>query len=248
MSLTNVNECLLCGAGNPKVKFKLFFLDKYERNCIQTECGSLFAENVDWLDEAYKINIDPGIIQRVLDNKSLIFGLSKILKFENVLDFGGGTGILTRILRDYSINSFSSDKYIENIFSSEFNYLDNREYCFINLSEIVEHFDNPGNEFNKILDYNPNYLLISTQLYQNQEKDWWYFALDEGQHIYFYSKSCLENFFLNEGYYGIINSNYQFFYNRKISFLKKVLISLLMNKISIKLIRLLLVAKKPKYI
>lgn len=242
-----MKKCLLCGSENGQVKFELVFLDKYKRDCIQTNCGSLYVENVNWLDEAYQNNIDPGLVQRVLNNKSLIYGLSKIINIQNLLDYGGGSGLLTRLLRDYSISSYSSDKYVENIFSSEYNFQDNKFYDFVNLSEIIEHFDNPYNEFNKILEYKPSYLLISTELYNNQNKDWWYFALDEGQHIYFYSKECLEMFFNEKGYKSIIKSNYQFIYNTKLSFIRRKIVSLLLSKSIIKLIRLLLVAKKPNY-
>tara|TARA_X000000368_G_scaffold47187_1_gene33729 strand:- start:368 stop:1108 length:741 start_codon:yes stop_codon:yes gene_type:complete len=242
-----MKNCLLCNSNDGQIKFDLVFLDKYKRSCIQTNCGSLYVENVDWLDEAYQNNIDPGLVQRVLDNKSLIYGLSKLLNIEKLLDYGGGSGLLTRLLRDYSINSYSSDKYVKNIFSNEYNFLENKFYDFINLAEIIEHFDDPLSEFNKILKYKPKHLLISTELYNNQNKDWWYFALDEGQHIYFYSKECLENFFNEKGYKSIIKSNYQFFYNTKLTFIQRKIISLLLNKLIIKLIRLLLVAKKPNY-
>ena len=111
-----MKNCLLCNSNDGQIKFDLVFLDKYKRSCIQTNCGSLYVENVDWLDEAYQNNIDPGLVQRVLDNKSLIYGLSKLLNIEKLLDYGGGSGLLTRLLRDYSINSYSSDKYVKNIF------------------------------------------------------------------------------------------------------------------------------------
>jgi len=242
-----MKNCLLCDSNNASVKFELVFLDKYKRNCIQTNCGTLRVENVDWLDEAYENNIDPGLVQRVLDNKSIIYGLSKLVKIENLLDYGGGSGLLTRLLRDYSINSYSSDKYVKNIFTSEYNFLDNKHYDFINLAEIIEHFDDPAIEFEKIFKFKPKYLLISTELYNNQTEDWWYFALEEGQHIYFYSKDCLKSFFDKKGYKGIIRSKYQFFYNTNLTNVQRKIISLLLNKLTIKLIRLLLVAKKPNY-
>jgi hypothetical protein len=60
--------------------------------------------------------------------------------------------------------------------------------------EVFEHFEDPLGEAKKLLTYSDN-LLLSTILlpaYRPRPGEWWYYALDTGQHISIYTKRSLK--------------------------------------------------------
>jgi hypothetical protein len=62
--------------------------------------------------------------------------------------------------------------------------------CF----ETFEHFDDPINDLEKVLNYSKN-ILFSTELIPEpvpQPDDWWYYGLDHGQHISFFQRRTFE--------------------------------------------------------
>ena len=67
-----------------------------------------------WMQEAYSTNLsilDTGAGQRNLLNLAATYAVCGLLRANNVIDFGGGDGLLCRLLRDYEVNCFVSDKY-----------------------------------------------------------------------------------------------------------------------------------------
>jgi Methyltransferase domain len=161
-------------------------------------CGFLQTEEAYWLKEAYKdpINMtDTGIIQRNIwlskVTSSLIFFLfDKSAKF---LDFAGGYGIFTRLMRDRSFDFYWHDPYTENIFAKGFEYQKKEEIDLLTTFESFEHFVEPMKEIQKITEISSN-ILFTTELLPNpipEPDKWWYYGLEHGQHIGFYSIKTL---------------------------------------------------------
>jgi hypothetical protein len=160
-------------------------------------CGFIQTEAPYWLNESYSKVIataDTGIMMRNLQNATALLFVLKFTKNDMCLEFGGGHGILTRIMRDYGFNFFHYDKFAENLFASGFDGNLSKKYDFVTAFENFEHFVNPIEEIEKIINI-ADVLYFSTELIpQNIPliKDWWYFSPSTGQHISFYSKKSLE--------------------------------------------------------
>jgi hypothetical protein len=211
-------NCKICNDLSEFI-FENTILKKYKiKYYLCSKCGFLQTENPFWLKEAYRESIsiyDTGIFQRNNDllRKILILitrsaksypglierlypGVVRWIPFKGkFLDYGGGYGILVRMLRDIGVEAFWTDKFSTNLFSKGFEVNNNDSYPIIGCFELFEHFENPKDEFEKITKkFNPEMIIISTNLYGSTvpNLDWWYYVFDSGQHISFYTKEALE--------------------------------------------------------
>ena len=173
-------------------------LEKYsvEYYCC-CNCGFIQTEEPYWLNEAYSKAIsamDTGIMLRNLSNANELLFFLRYIRNNKCLDFGGGHGILTRIMRDYGFNFFHHDKYAENLFANGFEGDLTDKYDLITAFENFEHFVKPMEEIEKIINQT-EVLFFSTNIIPKNNpliKDWWYFAPGGGQHISFYTKKSIE--------------------------------------------------------
>jgi hypothetical protein len=167
--------------------------------CIN--CGFIFTESPYWLDDAYSNPInesDLGIIRRNIRLSYLTRTI--ITLFFNsqgkFLDFGGGYGIFTRMMRDAGYNFYHYDEYCENLFARQFEISIHEKTAFELLSafELFEHLESPVDYLGQLLQNSEN-ILLSTELLPSPPPaldEWWYFGLDHGQHISFYTRRSLE--------------------------------------------------------
>jgi 2-polyprenyl-3-methyl-5-hydroxy-6-metoxy-1,4-benzoquinol methylase len=195
------NPCRVCG--HPvQEKFRKKNLLKYEAQYgLCPHCGFLQVDNPFWLAEAYDNAIailDIGLPSR---NLSMANRLGpKFKKFSNknsrFLDYAGGYGLFTRMMRDKGFNFYWQDDYCENIFARSFSVLDHnnpRNFDLVTAFEVFEHMLYPLKEIEKIFTFSGN-LLFSTELLPKTESvdQWWYLVPETGQHISFYSLHTLE--------------------------------------------------------
>ena len=115
--------CKLCQHPSEK-RFEALILNKYPTSHYAcTSCGFLQTDEPVWLDEAYQEAInacDTGIIDR---NNQLREMASVIIYYffgsgGRFLDYAGGYGIFTRLMRDVGFDYYWCDKYSENIFAN----------------------------------------------------------------------------------------------------------------------------------
>ena len=199
----SISKCKICD-GNAEKIFTRLAIKKYDADFYRcNQCEYIFINNPFWLEEAYKspiANTDIGILMR---NFSLSSQLTAILFFMRevkgrFLDIGGGYGILTRMMRDNGFNFYWQDDYCENIFAKRFDYSNKliKNITGISIFEVIEHLQWPLQFLlEKIKTFSPKYIFLSTQLYDGKNippVDWEYYALNEGQHISFYSKKTIQ--------------------------------------------------------
>ncbi|WP_157135549.1 class I SAM-dependent methyltransferase, partial [Kamptonema sp. PCC 6506] len=176
-------------------------LNKYDAAYFKcTNCGFVQTEEPYWLEEAYSQPIaetDSGLVFRNYMLARIATNIiTKIFNSNaNFLDYAAGYGLFVRLMRDIRFNFYWYDKYCDNIFAKgwEANLQDDRQYELITAFEVFEHFVNPIDEINKLLNYSRNILFSTELLPENQPKpqEWWYYAPHEGQHISLYTPKSL---------------------------------------------------------
>jgi hypothetical protein len=224
--------CRLCG-GESLYKFSKELLGKYNVSFFECQnCDSLQSELPFWLDEAYSTerNIpDLGMASRTLILKRFIYLTSKILRWsssDRILDWGGGNGLLVRMMRDMGLDTYLYDLYAKNFYAVGFQYSDNKKYSIITSFETWEHFVNPMSEIELFFASNPEYILISTGLYDSQNEDWSYLTPLSGRHVFFYSLKARQLIANKFRCYLFNKSSFTLFSKRKLSFLETQLLNL----------------------
>ena len=205
---SNSNECRVCGSSTRDFARKKI-LKKYDVAYFQcTSCGHIQSEQPYWLEEAYtglSFKRDTGMVDRSVWTAKAVVALAykRDLSSETpMLDWGAGTGMFVRLCRDHGLNYFYSDRYAANIFALGFEApaLEKNRYKVISAFEVAEHFPDPLADFAQILDLSPDYFIFSTLLYKDQGPGWWY-VLEDGQHVAFYTRKSLEIIAHKHGYH-----------------------------------------------
>jgi hypothetical protein len=193
-------KCSICGFPSKYYLAKVL-LKKYEVKYFKcTNCQFIETEKPRyWLREAYSsaiIDADTGIIGRnsTLSKISAAIFLLFCKKNSKILDYAGGYGIMTRMLRNIGLNCYWDDKYAENIFAKQFTDDKKSTYEMVTAFEFLEHMDEPLKEISGIIrKYSPKIFLFSTTIHNGEPpKDWWYFSENGGQHISLYTQKSLE--------------------------------------------------------
>lgn len=195
-------------------------------------CGSLQTEQPDWLEQAYGIGnlslLDTGAALRVLRIVDILWALCRYLfqqsKPVRLLDFGGGDGLLCRLLRDRGIDAYTFDTYARASYAAGFEAELGSGFDVISACEVWEHFDNPAKSIEKIFAQSPKAVFVTTELYEDQGVDWWYLTPETGQHLFFYSRRALQKIAENYNYNIIFGRGYHLFIQSKPSFWDKKVI------------------------
>lgn len=174
-------------------------------------CGFLQTDEPYWLDEAYKnpVNIsDTGYLLRNIELSKKITILISLFfdKDGKYLDYAGGYGVFVRLMRDIGFDFYWYDKYTSNLFAQNFEHQNGWKYEASTTFESFEHFVNPIQEIENLLTLSKN-IIFTTELLPNpipKPDEWWYYGLDHGQHISFYSIKT----------FRFISEKYNLHYNR----------------------------------
>ena len=231
---TNMPKCNICKTPTHRI-FDTKILGKYPANYFRcSNCEFIQTDTPYWLEEAYKNpinNSDTGLMARNIDLSRLtsiviFFWLNKKGIF---LDFAGGYGVLTRLMRDIGFDFYWRDKYTDNLFSKGFEYQPDTKDKFemITAFEFLEHAVDPLKELDEITSMTDTFL-FSTVLTPRDtlpQEDWFYFGVTHGQHISFFSKKTLEYLANKYGMYlHTNNKNIHLLTRKKLPFLSISLI------------------------
>lgn len=235
-----MTNCRLCNGELIRL-YDLRILNQYQVTFFQCHhCESLQTEMPYWLNEAYAdnnlSNLDTGAAQRNIHNLAACFAICKLLNINNIVDIGGGDGLLCRMLRDYRINCYVKDKYARPAYAQGFTDPNFTKPDLVIGFEVIEHFANPETDLASLFDYEPKHLLLSTGIYSKQDKDWWYLTPESGQHVFFYSKKALE-IIAGKYNYSLIVSGGFILFSKQISTIKKLISTIVLSKTVCRLIR-----------
>lgn len=190
-------KCRLCQSEDVAFADKKKIMNKYEiqyHRC--NRCDLLFTEKPYWLEEAYgdvMAVTDTGVVERNIDNRNKVKIIIDALfnKSAVFVDWGGGYGMFTRMMRDRGYNYLWSDLYAKPLLIKGFEY-SGQDVEMLTAFECFEHFEDVGKEIDRIMAISKN-VVFSTELYKEDYVggNWDYFALETGQHIAFYSEKTL---------------------------------------------------------
>ena len=166
-----------------------------------SHCNFIQVGDPHWLREAYAEPInrsDVGYVSRNL----LLAKVTKALiltSFSNrgkFIDYGGGYGMMVRLMRDAGFDFYRFDKYCPNLFATDFEAGTNtaNRYELLTSFEVFEHLVDPISEIHKMLSFSES-IFFSTELqptYKPPMSEWHYYALEHGQHVSFYSLPTLK--------------------------------------------------------
>ena len=192
-------ECTICNT-NSQFIFNATVLNRNQvKYYLCPNCGYIQTEEPYWSEEAYNnaiVSADTGIMIR--NNQLNEIASTVIDKFfdgnKKFLDYGGGYGILTRQMRDLGFDYYWYDRYAENLVARGFEY-DNQKIELITAFEVFEHLNKPLEEISNMIKISKN-ILFSTETYNEnyipKPNEWWYYSLETGQHISFYSLKTIK--------------------------------------------------------
>ncbi|MFN0037221.1 MAG: class I SAM-dependent methyltransferase [Saprospiraceae bacterium] len=194
-------NCNICHAPTCE-SFRAKILGKYEAPYFQCpQCGFLRVPDPFWLSESYASAItalDIGMLKRNLELREVVTALLRTYfdPSAKFVDYGGGYGLLVRLLRDRGLDFYRQDIYAENLFAKNFDLADSgcAKFEVLTAFEVFEHLENPVVEVEKMLEISDN-ILFSTELQPNARptpETWWYILPEIGQHISFFSRKSLE--------------------------------------------------------
>jgi hypothetical protein len=194
-------QCFICQA--PTENFgKATLLGKYSvfyYRCSQ--CGFVQTEEPYWIEEAYAEAIshaDVGLVQRNQRRLPIVTALIGTFfqaggKF---IDYGGGYGLLVRLMRDAGFDFYRSDRHCTNLFARGFEAEQegNGSFELLTAMELFEHLVDPIGEIERMLGYSRSIFFTTLLLPDPAPKlgNWWYYVPEQGQHISFYTRKSLE--------------------------------------------------------
>lgn len=190
------SRCELFGTGLVLNKYNVRFF-----RCPQ--CRFIQSEKPFWLGEAYEIPIakaDIGYIGRNIDMSKITRALISLAFDPNkrFVDYGGGYGMFVRLMRDAGFDFYRYDRHCANLFAQGFDWNDlpdndRQSFELVTAFEVFEHLPNPLQEIQSMLKIAPSILFSTVLLPEPAPRlgDWWYHALEYGQHIAFYSQKSL---------------------------------------------------------
>jgi hypothetical protein len=194
-------RCPICTNAVTREMFSATVRCRYQaRYRLCEQCRFLYIESPSWLEEAYKIPInvsDTGIMVRNLELSRITSVLLHFLfnRTGRFLDYAGGYGIFTRLMRDIGFDFYWYDPYSTNLTARGFELVDGMsDFELLTCFEVFEHIVDPMKEMEKMFHLSDS-ILISTCLLPAsipKPENWWYYGLDHGQHVSFYSHKTLQ--------------------------------------------------------
>lgn len=243
-------KCRLCG-GTTSVAFPMTVMRRYDVTLFRcVVCGSLQTERPFWLAEAYSSAIaimDTGAVQRNLVCQAGISAVAHVFGVRGrCLDFGGGTGLLCRLLRDLGHDAYVYDRYAQPEYARAFRVesLDRSAPAVELLSciEVFEHLEAPAEQLAELFALSPTVLVATTIPYGGEGPGWWYLSPDTGQHIFFYSRTALKQVAVQFGYAYFAAGPFHIFSKLRIGPIKRALLRCLLSNSGLRLGRIWIAA------
>jgi hypothetical protein len=196
-------------------------------------CGLIFLPRPHWLEEAYASPIaraDTGLLRRCRTLSHLTSAVirSEGLRHGRFLDWAGGYGTLTQLMRDRGYDYWHHDDYAPAIFARDFVDDAAGHYDLVTAFEVVEHLADPVQELADI-SRRTDLLLCTTLLLPEPPPliaEWWYYGVESGQHVTLHTLASLQALATRLGYRLTSNGrNWHLFHRRPVRPLTRLVLS-----------------------
>ncbi len=192
-------KCKICDYESNPI-FTGLILKKYDVCYYKcSNCSFIQTDEPYWLEESYASaisDLDLGPVNRAVTGARIVESII-VTGFDpnaSFIDWGGGYGIFTRLMRDSGYDFWWKDLYCVNLFAKQFCAKELVQYQLMTSFEVFEHLVNPIQDIRNMLQYSNN-ILFTTLIPKfdvHAIDDWWYFAPEHGQHIAIYSVDSLQ--------------------------------------------------------
>lgn len=190
-------HCPVCGSSAlPVLHFEV--LAKLEAEiCECGSCGFIFVPHPHWLEGSFSSHLnrlDVGSVDRTLLVSQFVRGLmgpSPHRRDWKLLDFGGGDGLLTRLLRDVGVDCRWEDPYCEPVFAVGPPHEEIEHFDLAVMSEVALHLTDPVATFADLAGRADRVLFTATVPPNPIPPDWWYLMPSTGQHVAFYPTQAI---------------------------------------------------------
>jgi hypothetical protein len=216
-------RCRLC-AGEARFLFAKPLLVRHRARYYQCgACGLTQTQPPDWLDEAYADAIHPtdtGLLSRNQYARRIVAVFLHLAGAgaRPCLDWAGGYGVFTRLMRDCGFAFYTLDPHAENLFAKGFAWNSDRGTPFACTAfEVLEHLVRPSEGFAELAAYGAEFIVTGTQLHAGAAPvpDWPYLSPESGQHVAFYRPETLARLGRDHGYpYLVAGPYFQVFARR----------------------------------
>ena len=193
-------KCIVCGGESTEI-FQKNILQKYPVKYYQcSNCKHLFTEEPHWLNEAYSsaiTQLDLGLLDRNILFREFFQIIFHEMGFDGsntFVDFAGGYGVFTRLMRDKGWDYFWQDDYCDNLYAKYFE-AKKEKYTAVTAFEVFEHSWEPKKLLSRMFEY-ADIVFFSTVVQPNippkELFNWYYTEPLTGQHISFASEQSLQ--------------------------------------------------------
>jgi hypothetical protein len=194
-------KCKICSQASTAFA-QARLLGRHEVQYYQcSNCGFVQTEEPFWFGEAYADAItssDLGLVARNLGQSKICKAIIMAFFDSNgkFVDYGGGYGLMVRLMRNIGYDFHRYDPLCGNIFAKGFDASlpGSGDYELVTAFEVFEHLVHPLEDIEKMLSFSSNILFSTTLLPLSNPKpgEWQYYGLEHGQHISIYTPRALQ--------------------------------------------------------
>ena len=162
-------------------------------------CGLVATLEPAWLEEAYTSAIhdaDAGLLRRARRYQRLAATVISLegRKDGRFLDWAGGYGVFTQLMRDKGYDTWQHDDFADPVFARDYRDPGDTTYDLITAFEVFEHLEDPRRELAGVAKRTDRLLFTTETLPEPPPRlgQWWYYMPAVGQHITFHTVASLQ--------------------------------------------------------